>query len=279
MKRFLIKTILSVLIVCIAIVVLCFVLQSKSNNDEDIYTQSSIYVWGDSQMYQGLDIKTLSENTSKKVFSSAEHGAGVYDFLVTVARIPEESTCIIALPECCLYRRLNSDYNRSGFDIKSILIMLESGYPIQGCIHIVRNNFLTHFNFSSTHESYKYAPKIVYSEPLSGFYDMFNNGKNYTNCKLNAYKRGISCLIDKRCRIILLQFPFSEEVESFAVGSINRRETEMLKEELINKYSFKSDTIYISSDSLIMHDLSHMTDVGVYYLQKCIGRYVYKLVS
>ena len=44
-------------------------------------SKDALFIWGDSQTYQGLDIDVLEINTDKAILSSAVHGAGIYDFL------------------------------------------------------------------------------------------------------------------------------------------------------------------------------------------------------
>ena len=51
-------------------------------------------------------------------------------------------------------------------------------------------------------------------------------------------------------------------MESFACNSINRHLTDSLKEVLIKDYALKYEEIVLDSDSLLMHDLSHMNEVG-----------------
>ena len=109
---------------------------------------------------------------------------------------------------------------------------------------------------------FPYSDSIVYSEPLAGFCDMFTDEKDYFIWKAEAYHQGISQLFKKHNQIILIQFPFEKQVEDCAYNSINRHLTDSLKFNLIGEYAMKHDTIVLHSDSLLMHDLSHMNEVG-----------------
>lgn len=62
--------------------------------------------------------------------------------------------------------------------------------------------------------------------------------------------------------MLLVRFPHDKQVESFAKESINRYLSDSIKQVLIEKYALKNDTIVLKSDSLLMHDLSHMNEVG-----------------
>lgn len=223
----------------------------------------SVYVWGDSQMYQGLDIQYLSALLQTPVLSSALHGNGVYDFLVSAECIPPQSTCIIALPECALYRSPNSDRNRTGLSFSSLWRLYEYGCSYEECYRIAIKNHKPYYNpFSASNDLYEYAPKIVYSEPLDGFCDMFNRKNNYAQWKQKAFISGLTYLKKKKCRLVLIQFPFYDEVEKCAQDSYNRGLTNKLKQQLIKEHRLEVYNIKLESDSLLMHDLSHMNELG-----------------
>ena len=227
-------------------------------------TKEVVYVWGDSQMYQGLDLESLSSQIGIPVLSSAEHGNGIYDFLVTIDCIQPQSTCIIALPECALYRNPLSDSNRTGLNINALLTLHNSGCPIKECLKMVslnRNNFY-YQPFSSINTLYEYAPEIEYAEPLEGFCNMFNETSDYSLWKKRAYLAGLQKLADKDCRIILVQFPFDKQVEACAERSVNRLKTDSLVVYLCEQYDFSASNISLQNDSILMHDLSHLNCIG-----------------
>ena len=232
------------------------------------------YVWGDSQMYQGLDIFTLSSQIHSSVFSSAQHGSGVYDFLVSLECMPPHSTCIIAFSECALYRNPQADANRTGMSPTALWTMIKYGCPLKDCIRIVglNHNKLLYKPFSTSNSLYGYSPEIIYSEPLTAFCNMFNEKKDFAIWKRNVFMRGLRELDEKGCRLILIQFPFYQEVEECAEGSYNRHLTENLKKEIIERYHFDIHTMKIESDSLLMHDLSHLNEVGAKLITKHVAK-------
>ena len=44
------------------------------------YDSECVFVWGDSGMYQGLDLKLLGDKMGKQILSTTGHGSGIYDF-------------------------------------------------------------------------------------------------------------------------------------------------------------------------------------------------------
>jgi hypothetical protein len=70
----------------------------------DFYDKDSIYIWGDSLVYQGVDLNALSELANKNIYTSAHHRAGIYDFLVFTEQVKEGSTVIIFFPKLALLR-------------------------------------------------------------------------------------------------------------------------------------------------------------------------------
>lgn len=264
MKRFLIKILVAVVFFFTLIMSVYFVLRFTSS-ETYTYDNDYVFVLGDSQIYQGLDVLLLGNRKGKPVLTSAGHGAGIYDFLVNEKSIPNNATCIIAFPECALLRNPMSDYNRTGFELSCLQSMFRAGCPLGECRRIAnlnRQNIQYKTAFGNNHSIYPYSDSIVYSEPLAGFCDMFTDEKDYFIWKAEAYHQGISQLFKKHNQIILIQFPFEKQVEDCAYNSINRHLTDSLKFNLIGEYAMKHDTIVLHSDSLLMHDLSHMNEVG-----------------
>ena len=68
-----------------------------------------IYMWGDSQLYQGIDLSLFAKQTGKTIYSAAKHGAGVYDFLVFAQRVPKHAHVIISVSKLVQVRRKEMD--------------------------------------------------------------------------------------------------------------------------------------------------------------------------
>lgn len=264
MRRFL-KRILVAMVLFSALVVGVCVLLHVIRQKPITYDNECVFVWGDSQMYQGLDLKLLGDKMGKQVLTSAGHGSGIYDFLVSEKSIPSNATCVVAFPECALYRNPLSDNNRMGFEIECLKDVFLSGCSVNECIRIFSLNkkSFRYMAFSnSPHTMYPFADSLVYPEPLPLWHSLFEEPKDWFPWKAKAYTKGLQHLFDKHSQIILVQFPFDKQVESFAKNSINRHLSDSLKRGLIDEYALKYDSIVLHSDSLLMHDLSHMNEVG-----------------
>lgn len=265
MKKFLLKVGLSMVYILLLVVVLYLVLHgiSEKSNDRN-KSKGQVFVWGDSQMYQGLDVSLLSEVLGEQTLTSAGHGAGVYDFLVSEKNIPCNSKCVLSFSEAVLLRNPLSDYNRNGFELSCLKEMFLLGCPLDECVRIagLSKRSIKYSAFSTGHGLYAYADSLVYREPLSRWHLLFEAERDCFFWKTNTYLKGIQQLADKQCRIVLVQFPFDKQVESFACNSINRRLTDSLKEVLIRDFALKYEEIVLESDSLLMHDLSHLNEIG-----------------
>lgn len=244
----------------ILIYVVCYFQKDKK------YSKDTVYVWGDSQMLQGLDVNMLSSGLSKSVVTSARHGGGVYDFLVSIEHVPEGSTCIIAFPECAFFRLFRRYNNRTGLEFHAIWSMYDSGAPVEDCVRafmINRDHFFScNSVFTVSPRLYPFAPQIEYIQPLSWFAEVFGKWAIDTDWRMQAYKSGVSQLLEKKCQVILIQFPFESQVESRAVRSVSRMKSERLKKTFMDEFPIVLDTIVLQNDSLLFHDLSHFNEVG-----------------
>lgn len=260
LKRILIAMLLFSALIVGVLLLLHFIRQKPVNYDNEC-----VFVWGDSQMYQGLDLKLLGDKMGKQVLTSAEHGSGIYDFLVSQKNIPVNAVTVVSFPEGALYRNPLSDYNRTGFEIDCLKEVFLSGCSVNECIRIFNLNkksFRYKAFSNSPHTLSPFADSLVYPEPLPLWHPLFEEPKDWFSWKAKAYTKGLQHLYDKHSQIILVQFPFDEQVESFAKNSINRHLSDSLKRVLIDEYALKYDSIVLHSDSLLMHDLSHMNEVG-----------------
>lgn len=269
MKKFLIKIGFAILLFSTLIVGMYIVLHGESKKCNTIKTDVRVFVWGDSQMYQGLDVELLGDELGKTVLTSARHGSGVYDFLVSEKNIPIHAICVVAFAEAALLRKPLSDNNRTGFELSCLQLLFRAGCPLDECLRIANLNSSNIYYkvFGHGHGLYPYSDIIVQG-PLASFCGMFNEEKEYFAWKTKVYTDGIQRLYEKQAQIILVQFPFEQQVENCARNSINRHLTDSLKFELIEKYSMKYDTIVLHSDSLLLHDLSHLNEVGARLVTK-----------
>ena len=264
MRRFLKKIIIATVCFSSLIIGVYFLLHlmvqkpiTNSNN--------CVFVWGDSQMYYGIDVLSLEDRLDMQVLTSAYAGSGIYDFLVSEKNIPNNHVCIVSFPECALLRKPSSDYNRTGYELSCLKMLFLAGCPKQECLRIEKMNRgnIAYQAFGNDYGIFPYADSLECErEPISFWQSFFEERNEWFNWKAQSYKEGIKSLFNKHSQIVLIQFPFHKQVESFARNSIDRHLTDSLKRELIDNYAMKYDTIVLQSDSLLMHDLSHLNEVG-----------------
>ncbi len=265
MKKFLLKSGFAILCFLTLIFGVYLILHAMSRKSNDcINRNGKVFVWGDSQMCLDLDVPLLTDRLGKQSLTSAAGGAGVYDFLVSEKNIPSNSVCIVSFPEAALLRSPLADNNRIGLELSCLATLYREGCPWDECLRIMNLNSgnINYKAFNKSHRLLPYSASIVYFEPLSGFCRMFSEKKDYFDWKAKAYCQGIRQLFEKQVQVVLIQFPFEKKVEDCARNSINRYLTDSLKQVIIENYAMKYSTITLSSDSLLMHDLSHMNEVG-----------------
>ena len=263
---------ITILTMLLLLITLYFISIPTSYNKDN-----AIFIWGDSQTYQGIDLNELQKQTGHDIYTSALHGAGVYDFLVFSELIPDSSTCIVGYSQCCLLRRKESDYNRSGVNYNAIKKVYKNRYSLSEVITIIRKNKFLQKDIFKTHSTlYPYCDTIITPEPIEGFRKMYAFEPVFYNDKYNIYKKGIKKLIDKECKIIIIAFPYYNEVATFYKSSSNRQHIDKDIELLATEYSNnKIDTLYINdSDTLLMHDLTHFNEIGAKRASNILSQYI-----
>lgn len=105
MKKFLYN--LACFCLPIILVVVCYFVYYQHSNSlyNKVESTDAIYIWGDSQLKAGLDLQLISKLTNKKVYSAAGGGSGVYDFLVFIEHIPDDSRVILPISNFALMRK------------------------------------------------------------------------------------------------------------------------------------------------------------------------------
>lgn len=241
--------------------------------------QADIYVWGDSRMYWGVNTELLEQLTGKEVVCTAQEGASVYDMMVFVDRVPKQSTCIIGYSDCVLFRYHESDYNRSGCDWRVLAEMaLHTDYSISELYGIAKlNTWRPKQLETESHEYFACADTVVTSEPWPGWYAMYKDVFPHFPSKGICYERAIQHLLDKQCKVILLDLPGYPEMERLAAkNSPNRHLSDSLRARLIDEYQLPVDTITIQSESLLYYDLSHLNERGAKMLTEQLSQHLDK---
>ena len=235
-------------------------------------SEGVIFVWGDSQAYQGVDLEELSNEIGKKVYTSAHHGAGVYDFLLFTERVPENSNVIISISKLVQVRRKENDYNRSGLSFWAMKNLFKNGYSLSEIRTVVLKNIKPHSNISETTELYAYADSMRIQLPLSHFRDYYQKIPIFLGDKQNLYLIGIENLILKNCEMTFIEFPYHRELESIENQSPIKKKTDDFIFRIGSLFNeFKTDTLWLSKDQNNFSDLSHLNSVGANQLSKQLG--------
>lgn len=229
--------------------------------------KGSVFVWGDSQMYQGLDVALLQKVSGKRVLTSAHHGGGIYDFVVSATNVPGNCVFVSSYSEAAFFRNPTSDYNRAGMDLSALHTLRKAGCPMPCCAEIIMDNrrslVYSHVFSEQPHVLCPWSDTLECSnESLDLWPPLFVEEKEWFPWKASAYEKGLQNLREKGVRMVLVQFPFETQLEAIAEGSINRHLSDSLKWTLIKEFDMRCDTVVLRSDSLLMHDLSHMNEVG-----------------
>ncbi len=233
--------------------------------------QADIYAWGDSRMYWGLNTELLEELTGKKVITTAQEGASVYDMLVFSDRVPANSICIIGYSECVLFRPHESDYNLSGCNWKVLALMgWKTGYTIKELYGIAKNNIWKPKQIATnSHDYFENADTVCTPEPWSGWYKMYTDTFPRFEAKGICYEMAIQKLLNKHCTVILLCIPGYSEMERLvATESPNRQRAKELRRHICDEFAIPTDSIEITCDSLLYYDLSHLNERGSVLLTK-----------
>lgn len=228
--------------------------------------RNTTYFWGDSQTVQGVDLDMFSKNRNVNVKTTAIHGAGVYAFLVFADNVPDSTNCMVGFSQECLIREKTSDNNRFGTDIKMLAELWKQNYSFEEIVKIVKDNRLEFIlsSFYRSHFQYEYCDSIIYTHPLNRFVGFYANEPSYFIDKVELYRKGLDILMSKHCKVTIVEFPYYSELFEVSSASPYKDVIDSVRQDICDKYSNgRLDTIYIDdSDSLLMHDLTHLNGVG-----------------
>ncbi len=258
MKSFLKNTILFLSLGCFFIVPGFYWVSSKIITPK---AKKAVYIWGDSQMCQGIDISYLNAKEKYKFFSSAQHGAGVYDFLVFTELVPVNSTVIISNSRLVLIRPKSRDKNYSIINIPSLLALLRNNYSFRETALIAIKNLELHWHFYDKYSHYTNSDSIKKNPPLSAFEDLYNNKLEYLGDKENLYVEGLQKLKDKNCKIIALAFPYHSSITEIEKKSLLKADLEKF-DTRVGDFFEEEKTLLLQDSVNIFYDRTHLNERG-----------------
>ena len=271
MKRFIRKIVLFPigLIMAYSTIYYCYDLYlNKAFSSKD-----SIFIWGDSQAYQGFDLDELSKTTGRKVYSSAHHGAGVYDFLQFVDQVPNNSELIISISKLSQIRRKEKDFNRSGLSFWALNQLYENNYSLKEVFSILKSNIKPKRNIFESTELYPYSDAMQKGLPLSHFKSYYDSTPEFLDEKQRLFLIGIEKLIHKECQLTFVELPFHKELKEIEDKSPIKKETNAFVNHIEDLFEgFERDTIKLKHSKNMFNDYSHLNSVGAKALSEQLGK-------
>lgn len=223
--------------------------------------QNNVYVWGDSQMYQGFNLDTFSFQNHKKVVSTSQIGSGVYDFSFFCNKIQDKSTVIISFPTFAFLRTKAHDRNW-GISFTALWSLIKNNYTFGEIFKILKQNILAKNIFHTEFGTNPNADTIVYAQSIDLFKFLLKESDKYFDDKKNIYFEGIDLLIKKKCTIYIVEYPLNPELQSLLEANVVNSKLQELKKRIKVKYNFNDTTIYLPNHKNAMYDLTHLNKRG-----------------
>ena len=243
------------------------ILNSEFDKDD------AIFVWGDSQAYYGIETKELSIGVGKSVYSSAQPGAGVYDFITFTQRVPDKSNVIIALSQLVQIRRKEMDYNRSGISLAALTSLYRNNYSIEEIYSIVKRNLIPQGHIIDYNSPLPFEDSMRIDLPISHFENYLRNVPSFLKEKQAVYLEGVAFLIKKECTISFIEFPYHPILNEIENRSAIRRHTNDMKAKVASLFQeFEIDSIQLNQEKNIFKDLSHLNINGARDLSNKLGK-------
>lgn len=264
MKNFLRKSFWFLFI--LPIIWIVFVLIAKPIFDKlknEKQAENSVFIWGDSQIYRGLDLALLRENTDMKIESAAEHGAGTYDFLIFAEQVPKGSKVIISISRTAQLRRVSRDRNMSGLSIKALKQLERAGYSAYDLMRVIVKNPRPITLFSSKNHLYPKDSDNFTQADSSLFETIYRSIPGYSKMKQELYLSALEQLVTKNCTILFLDFPYHSSLEAIEVRSEAKNSTDQFSKTILSELNLMNpDTFRIKNLDNYMHDYTHLDEEG-----------------
>jgi hypothetical protein len=232
-------------------------------NYNHISEKNTLFIWGDSQAYKNINLARLEKHFEKKIYSAANQGAGVYDFLVFVAKVPAHAEVLISLSKSVLVRRKNQDFNSTGLSISGLNQLYHEGYTFSELREIVDKNLKPKALYKKEIDLHPNSDTLCLSEPLWLFEKVYKKVPLYLENKKRIMLYGLNLLKQKNCKINFIEFPLHPILQRIERNSPIFSKTEQFKKQVLDMFSPAIiDTIYLDKQKNIMYDLTHFNTLG-----------------
>lgn len=258
------------LLISTIIILFVFIYNLIYYKNNTFCAEKAMFIWGDSQMCQGLNLKLLKEITSFTPYSAATHGAGVYDFLNFTELVPENSKVLLSISAITIIRKKENERNNSGLQLKNLIELYNCNYSVNEVCVILRNNFNnTDRLFSENNNLYPYSNQIYYNDKISNVKKAFSSPPIYTNDRVKLYVKGLKRLIKKKCVINFILFPVHNEISQVISKSKANCYINSLYSIIHKELNIKKTTFNLEEENQ-MYDLSHLNIKGANLITKII---------
>ncbi len=280
MKKFIHNLIIffSLIFTFLAAIIISITIVQNRSLGQATKNPNSIYLWGDSQLYQGVNVSRLSNITNREVFSLAQHGSGVYDLMVFCNQVPKGSTVLMQIPKGAQKRELSLDRNDSGLNFFAFKVLRENNYSISDLFYIFRKNIFSYPKFNRYSDSWAYHEEIQDNLHKKLIFESYNKIPNFIFDRQNIILAAINTLVSKNCKILLIEIPFHSILDELEKKSKLKNIYNIFQNRLIEELSLTTiDSIYLSNKDNIFYDLTHLNALGNKMLTDSLGISLNKL--
>ena len=243
---------------------------------DKLYNQKSaentIFVWGDSQLYRGLDLDLLASETDMLVASAAEHGSGTYDFLMFAEKVPEQAKVIISISKTAQLRRVSKDRNMAGISLDAMQALKNQGYNVKDLARIVAKNPRPKELFSDENKLYPRGEESFTDADSVLFESIYQSIPGYASMKQAIYRQALNTLLSKNCTILFLDFPYHTMLKKIESRSEAKEVTDEFTRKILEDLAISvPDTFRIADIDSFMHDYTHLDEVGARMVTEAVA--------
>jgi hypothetical protein len=245
----------------IALLSICAIYYVKDKFFNSAPNREAAYLWGDSQMFLGIDPDYLSKLSNRKVYTMAQNGAGIYDFVVFSEKVPSGSKVIISISNMMLMKDLEGEYNRSGICFEALKVLSKHRYSVREIWYLLKINKQESTKYLTAVEPLPFNDSLVMTESFSNFEKLFQ--KSLSQRKEKTILDMISKLKEKNCQITFVSFPIHEELANLISDLPANDQLCSFYLQLKNDSQIRwVDLGNIKNDKNLLYDLDHFNALG-----------------
>lgn len=232
-------------------------------NQRKVNQKDAIFVWGDSQTLNGIDLKLMKSLTNRNVFSAAKRGAGVYDLAVFSEYVPPNSLVILGLSKNLQVRRPENDFNRSGLSFQALRLMHQHGFSFPYVFQILKNNLGTKGLFITSYKPYPVIDTVAAKTLPVNYLNVLDSTSAYIDKKQSILTHLVRELSKKQCTVFVVEFPLDPVLSNaFFESPVDDKIVKCKKTLSEIPETIIIDSLVFDADQKVMYDLTHLNDRG-----------------